>query len=67
MDRQYKGNLIRVIVLQEGVEYEGRRYKSLTAIAKEVMHWIDSLSNLAPFSRHLPKPNPFASNQSLLH
>ena len=36
VERQYKGNMIRVIVLQEGFEYEGRRYKSLTAIAKEL-------------------------------
>jgi hypothetical protein len=36
VERQYKGKMIRVIVLQEGFEYEGRRYKSLTAIAKEV-------------------------------
>ncbi len=28
--------MIRVIVLQDGFEYEGQRYKSLTAIAKEV-------------------------------
>lgn len=36
IERQYKGKMIRVIVLQDGFEYEGRRYKSLTAIAKEV-------------------------------
>lgn len=36
VERQYKGKMIRVIVLQEGFEYEGLRYKSLTAIAKEV-------------------------------
>jgi hypothetical protein len=36
IERQYKGTMIRVIVLQDGFEYEGRRYKSLTAIAKEV-------------------------------
>ena len=36
VERQYKGKMIRVIVLQDGFEYEGRRYKSLTAIAKEV-------------------------------
>jgi hypothetical protein len=36
VERQYKGKMIRVIVLKEGFEYEGRRYKSLTAIAKEV-------------------------------
>jgi hypothetical protein len=36
IERQYKGKMIRVIVLQDGFEYEGQRYKSLTAIAKEV-------------------------------
>ena len=36
VERQYKGKMIRVIVLKDGFEYEGRRYKSLTAIAKEV-------------------------------
>ena len=36
VERQYKGKMIRVIVLQNGFEYEGQRYKSLTAIAKEV-------------------------------
>lgn len=36
VERQYKGKMIRVIVLQDGFEYEGQRYKSLTAIAKEV-------------------------------
>ena len=36
VERQYKGKMIRVIVLQDGFEYEGRRYKLLTAIAKEV-------------------------------
>ena len=36
VERQYKGKMIRVIVLHDGFEYEGLRYKSLTAIAKEV-------------------------------
>ena len=36
IERQHKGKMIRVIVLQDGFEYEGQRYKSLTAIAKEV-------------------------------
>ena len=36
VERQHKGKMIRVIVLKDGFEYEGRRYKSLTAIAKEV-------------------------------
>jgi hypothetical protein len=39
VERQHKGKMIRVIVLQDGFEYEGRRYKSLTAIAKEVSGW----------------------------
>ena len=34
--RQYKGEMIRVVVLQEGFEYEGERFRSLTAIAKKV-------------------------------
>ena len=36
VERLYKGQMIRVIVLKDGFEYEGQRYKSLTAIAKEV-------------------------------
>ncbi len=36
VERQYKGRMIRVVVLQEGFEYEGQRYRSLSAIAKEV-------------------------------
>ena len=36
VERQYKGRMIRVVVLQEGFEFEGRRYRSLSAIAKEV-------------------------------
>ena len=36
VERQYKGQMIRVVVLQEGFEYEGQRYRSLSAIAKEV-------------------------------
>jgi hypothetical protein len=39
--REYKGRTIRVIVLPDGFEYEGQRYKSLTAIAEFVTgkHW----------------------------
>ena len=39
--RQYKGQTVRVIVLADGFEYEGERYKSLTAVAKAVTgkHW----------------------------
>jgi hypothetical protein len=36
IERPYKGKVIRVIVLKDGFEYEGQRYKSLTAVAKEV-------------------------------
>jgi len=34
--REYKGRDIVVKVLDNGFEYENRRYKSLSAIAKEV-------------------------------
>lgn len=39
--RQYKSRTIRVTVLTEGIEYEGERYRSLTAVAKAVTgkHW----------------------------
>jgi hypothetical protein len=39
--RDYKGRTIRVNVLADGFEYEGERYKSLTAVAKAVSgkHW----------------------------
>ncbi|WP_168565118.1 DUF2924 domain-containing protein [Crateriforma spongiae] len=36
LERQYKGRMIKVAVLQEGFEYEGERYRSLTAVAKKV-------------------------------
>lgn len=36
LERQYKGQMIRVVVLQEGFEYEGQRFRSLTAVAKAV-------------------------------
>jgi hypothetical protein len=36
LERQYKGQMIRVVVLHEGFEYEGKRYRSLTAVAKAV-------------------------------
>jgi len=36
IERQYKGRMIRVVVLQEDFEYEGQRFKSLSAIAKLV-------------------------------
>lgn len=39
--RRYKGRTIEVQVLENGFEYEGQRYKSLSAIAKAVTgsHW----------------------------
>jgi hypothetical protein len=39
--RYYKGLEIRVRVLESGFEYDGRRYRSLSAIAKTVTgaHW----------------------------
>jgi hypothetical protein len=36
LTRQYHGREIRVIVLEKGFEWEGRPYKSLSAIAREV-------------------------------
>lgn len=39
--RDYKGSTISVLVLADGFEFEGERYKSLTAIADKVTgkHW----------------------------
>jgi hypothetical protein len=34
--RQYKGQTIRVLVLPDGFEFEGERYRSLSAVAKAV-------------------------------
>ena len=34
--RQYKGRQVRVIVRTDGFEYEGQKYKTLTAVAKHV-------------------------------
>ena len=41
LTRQYKGREIRVIVAPDGFEYEGERYKSLTAVARAITgkHW----------------------------
>lgn len=36
IERDYKGRMVRVWVREDGFEYEGRRYRSLSAIAKEV-------------------------------
>lgn len=39
--REYKRETIRVMVLADGFEFQGERYKSLTAVAKAVTgkHW----------------------------
>jgi hypothetical protein len=34
--RQYKGRTLQVLVLPDGFEFEGRRYKSLSAVAKRI-------------------------------
>jgi hypothetical protein len=41
LTRQYKGQTLQVTVRCDGFEYEGRLYKSLTAIAREITggHW----------------------------
>jgi hypothetical protein len=41
LKRQYKGRTLHVMVLADGFEFEGQRYKSLTAIVKAVTgtHW----------------------------
>jgi hypothetical protein len=36
IERKYKQRVIRVLVLADGFEYEGKRYRSLTSITKEV-------------------------------
>lgn len=36
IERTYKGRLIRVIVRGSSFEYDGRRYKSLSAVAKAI-------------------------------
>ena|SRR6266436_6578843 len=36
LSRRYRGNEIRVLVLENGFEYEGRHYASLSALAREV-------------------------------
>lgn len=39
--KEYKGQKYTILVLKAGFEYQQRRYKSLTAIAKEITgtHW----------------------------
>jgi hypothetical protein len=41
LEREYKGRTLHVTVLPDGFEFEGERYKSLTAVAKAVTgkHW----------------------------
>jgi hypothetical protein len=34
--RQYKGRKLQVLVLADGFEFEGKRYKSLSAVAKTI-------------------------------
>ena len=36
LTRQYKGSIIRVMVLERGFEYNGEVYRSLTAVARTV-------------------------------
>lgn len=36
IEREYKGQAIRVLVVADGFEYEGTRYRSLSAVAKAV-------------------------------
>lgn len=36
IERQYKGQTLHVLVLTEGFEYDGERYKSLTAVARAI-------------------------------
>jgi hypothetical protein len=41
LTREYKGRVLRVEVLADGFAFEGERYKSLTAVAKQATgaHW----------------------------
>ncbi len=41
LERKYKGNVYRITVLEDGFEYAGEKYKSLSAVAKEITgsHW----------------------------
>ena len=36
IEREYKGRMIRVMVVADGFEYEGKRYRSLSGVAKAV-------------------------------
>ena len=39
--RQWRGRTHAVLVREDGIEYEGRRYRSLTVIAERItgVHW----------------------------
>ncbi len=41
MTREYKGKVIQVHVVPDGFEYEGERYRTLSAVATAVTgaHW----------------------------
>jgi len=36
LSRQYRGHEVRILVLEDGFEYEGRQYASLSALAREI-------------------------------
>ncbi len=36
IEREYKGQMIRVLVVADGFEHEGKRYRSLSGVAKAV-------------------------------
>lgn len=36
IEREYKGQMLRVLVIADGFEYEGERYRSLSAVAKAI-------------------------------
>ncbi len=41
LEREYGGVIHRVTVMDDGVEYGGRRFRSLSAVAREITgtHW----------------------------
>jgi len=41
LTRKYKGRIVQVMVLEKGFDYEGRVYRSLTAVAEAITgtHW----------------------------
>lgn len=36
LERRYKGGIVRVLVLTDGFEYEGKRYRSLSKVASDI-------------------------------